>query len=126
MKPTRPLITLAALLSGCLLVAEPYGPPQGTHAYTPPPVYAQWWAQVEGCSKRARNMDEIRWMAAPTIDGTFSYRNNAPGQGVYVPERTVIIAEQSVGNGPIVRRMMYHAITQADTGVAKCAGVVAQ
>lgn len=68
-------ILLPAALSltlGCLPFVNPVQHPDPKIAtmYDAPPIYSQWWATVESCAHKKKNMQHLRWYAvmSPYLD----------------------------------------------------------
>lgn len=126
---------LAALLlcwtaTGCGSVVDP-PLPSGAVAFTPPAVYARWWALTESCAGLTRNMGELSWYVVPDAS---SFPNGAAGEadGAYLMVGSkIVLAGQRQNDPTVVRHEMLHALLRNQPGhprpyfLGGCAGVVA-
>ncbi len=99
----------------------------GSERFVPPAVYARWWKMVESCSGRFGNLGGVQWYRVPgsqfTLDGQLveGYWNRSANR--------VVLAEESIEHGPMVRHEMLHVLLQAgghqrSQFLAACAGLV--
>lgn len=97
-------------LTACSLITGPLLLPPGAESFAPPAVYARWWALTEACSGRSGDLRAVRWYRVPGSQFTIE-RQEASGYYNYYSNR-LIIAEEVLENGPIVRHEMLHALLQ--------------
>ena len=104
------VLVVACGLAACSLIARPR--PSGAERFTPPAVYARWWAMTEGCSKRTGDLGAIEWYSVPgsqfTHDGQLvsGYANRYTNR--------IVLAGASTEQGPAVRHEMLHILLRAD------------
>jgi hypothetical protein len=100
----------------------------GAVAFTPPAVYARWWALTESCSALSGLLTSVRWMRAPA-----SALHAAEGAGTVAywssEDNRIVLATNAVTNGRIVRHEMLHALSRSRGHPAslfrvQCDGVV--
>jgi hypothetical protein len=116
---------LGASLLAC---GSPVGPlPSNADAFTPPSVYARWWAMTEACSGRVGHFRSVRWYRAPGsevqfdgrwVHGYWSSRGNL-----------IVVPDARTDNGSNVRHEMLHALLRVrghprDQFLGACAGIV--
>ncbi|MCY7378198.1 MAG: hypothetical protein LH467_02525 [Gemmatimonadaceae bacterium] len=87
--------------------------PPDAHPIEPPAIFARWWAMTEGCSGRTGALAAVRWYRAPgssvPIDGV-----QAAGYWSSRYNR-IVLPEEMVDNGLVVRHEMLHALARNDT-----------
>jgi hypothetical protein len=102
--------------------------PNGSVPFTPPVVYARWWAMAESCSRRTGNMGDVEFHQVP---GVASFDHN--GQqvlGFWTNDgNRIVLAGDATLNGSAVRHEMLHALIRVkghprDEFLGNCAGVV--
>jgi hypothetical protein len=119
---------LAALLAGGGLVAWNAEIPGNAERFTPPAVYARWWAMTEACSGHSGNLGAVRWYRVP--GSQFSYRGQPAAGYTSRYSHRIVIAEESIVQGEVVRHEMLHALLRArghprSQFVESCASIVA-
>lgn len=105
--PVR-LTMLVVLVIVCGLVAWIAELPANAERFAPPAVYERWWAMTEACSGRSGDLGGVRWYRVP--GSRFIYRGQ-PAAG-YTSRYTnrIVLAEQGIERGAIVRHEMLHAL----------------
>lgn len=121
---------LAALAGFALSCTNIFGPepPAGAEALHPlPSEYGGWWSLVEQCSGLRGSLDKVDWYVVPdsaTLPGF------ADVSGAYLTgSHRIVLAGQSVLNGPTVRHEMLHALLLGGghprhAFLERCGGVV--
>ena len=103
--------------------------PANAELFTPPPVYARWWAMTQACSGLSGDLASVSWYVVPgastvplngqMVDGYWSLASNR-----------IVIAEAARMSGGKVRHEMLHALIKGrghprGKFLADCGGVVA-
>jgi hypothetical protein len=92
-------------------------------------VYAQWWAETQACALRTGDVASIRWYVVPGV----AHFRTVRGDGVasyHAATRRIVVAEEALLSGPVVRHEMLHALLgdvaghPGDAFLGDCAGVV--
>jgi len=90
------------------------------------PQYELWWRLTERCSGRTGDFSAIHWYQAPG-----SRALGSPDiQGVFLPRaRNILLAGNSIADGPLVRHEMLHALVRDGVHPAeyfqdRCGGTV--
>jgi hypothetical protein len=121
------LATSLVGLCTCGRLVDPQLPPN-SRQFSPPVVYARWWAMTEACSGRSASIASVLWFEVP---GTV--RDPATGEDVggYWSQASnrIVLAEEKKLSGGTVRHEMLHALLQKPTHpreafLGSCAGVV--
>ena len=115
------------LLMGCS-VTEPL--PAGATTLIPLPVYSLWWSMAESCSGLNRPMADVSWYSVPGAE--FAAGSDTLDAAYQVDKNRIIIGDNWLTNGSIVRHEMLHALVHQAGGTThprayfleKCAGVV--
>jgi hypothetical protein len=102
--------------------------PPDSRQFSPPVVYARWWAMTEACSGRSASMASVSWFEVPA-----TLRNPANGESVggywsSVNDR-IVLTEAAKLIGGFVRHEMLHALLKKpghprEAFLGSCAGVV--
>lgn len=117
------MLTAVAAL-GC----DAGGGVNGAVAFSPPSVYARWWALTESCSGLTGSLKSVQWMSVPA-----SALQAAEGAGTVAywssQDNRIVLATNAIANGRIVRHEMLHALSRsrghpASLFRARCDGVV--
>jgi len=124
-----PLCALA-LLAACD-VAHLLTPrrPAGARRFTPPSIYAEWWALTEDCAARVAPFEEIAWYSVPGAK-SLGTRTGRPIAGYWnAKENEIVPAEAWRFTGEVVRHEMLHAMLGVNdhpraSFLERCAGVV--
>lgn len=135
----RPVVLLAGPLAsialGCRGVtdAAPAALPSGAVAFTPPPVYARWWALTSACAGRAADAGPVTWYVVPGAATVPTGGRDVAGFAS-PQERLVVLAGRYQEAGEVVRHEMLHLLLGAGARDApahppayfqdRCAGVV--
>lgn len=117
----------ATLLAACERIVDPALPVDAV-AFTPPPVYARWWAMTEACSGRTGSLSNITWDVVPGISDFQLAGRTVSGywtQG----SNSIVIAGAVRLDGAVVRHEMLHALTRTSGHsradfLDRCGGVV--
>ena len=120
------IVLFALFATACDLVTAPALAPDAVR-FTPPAVYARWWAMTEGCAGTTRNIEAIRFYH---VAGNSFRAHGDVVSGVYTSRgSSIVIAEDWLLDGGVVRHEMLHAISQRrghprDAFLGSCAGIV--
>jgi hypothetical protein len=82
--------------------------PANAERFAPPAVYARWWAMTEACSGRSGDLGRVRWYRVPVSQ--FIYRGQPAGGYTSRYTNRIVLTEQSIERGTIVRHEMLHAL----------------
>ena len=123
LKPVVAFATFAA----CESVLDP-PLPEGARQFTPPPVYSVWWSMASECSSRAGELPDVEWFIVPGVSEFEHQGRFVSGYWSRVSNR-VVLAEQAMMNGPLVRHEMLHALERnvehpRSVFLRRCGGVV--
>jgi hypothetical protein len=115
------------LLAGCYDLFYP-PMPEGAVRMAPLPVYAEWWRMTEQCSALGGDFSDVEWFVVPGV-ARFSAGRLKNVAGMHV-DRRIVLAEQSVRHGQLVRHEMLHALLQKGSHprgdfIGRCGLVVA-
>ena len=120
------LLGLACMVCmSCAFIAAPL--PSNAQPFTPPAVYARWWAMTEVCSGRSGDLNAVRWYRVPGYQ--FNYRGQTIGGFTTQHTDRIVLADQIIEDGSAVRHEMLHALLRR-TGhprsefLGKCAALV--
>lgn len=124
----RALLLLAVLAAGC---DDPVAPrlPEGARPFTPPAVYARWWAMVESCSRGRGDLAAVRWYVVPGAEFVAADGQRVGGYYTRAAHRVVLAGDGQFA-GSLVRHEMLHALRR-DGGhprgafLGDCGGTVA-
>jgi hypothetical protein len=100
--------------------------PDGAVPMTMPPQYTLWWKLTERCALRSSDLRRVSWYVVPGADNL----GQGEFQGMYFPvNRRIVLAGRHVGDAPLVRHEMLHAILGTSGHPAEdfrrhCGGVV--
>src|SRR5688500_4303804 len=123
-----PSAVAAVGLAACGSLVDP-DLPTNAEQFSPPPVYARWWAMPQACSGLSGDLAFVSWHVVPgastvplngqLVDGYWSGASNR-----------IVIAEKARLAGGKVRHEMLHALIKArghprGKFLADCGGVVA-
>jgi hypothetical protein len=92
------------------------------------PQYALWWRLTERCASQSSDLGQISWYTVPGA-GDLGSADHRSGE-YYLRSHRIVIAGRFVGDGPLVRHEMLHAILglpghPAEDFQRRCGGVVA-
>ncbi len=123
----HPLAASLILLAGCRNLVDP-PLPGGAQRYSPPAVYATWWAMTEHCAGIFASMNRILWFDVP---GVSTLQSDIPDvQGYWsAASNRIVLAGNAAMDGSTVRHEMLHALLQRGTHprnafLDRCGGVV--
>ena len=97
-------------------------------AFTPPPVFARWWAMAEACSGTTGSLESVAFYVVPNA-ASFQ-RNNAAVLGYWTSGgNQIVLAGNASLDGGNVRHEMLHALLRVgghprDQFLEKCGGTV--
>ena len=122
----RAAVLLAVFLAAC---ESPVGLPSGATRYSPPDIYQAWWQLTERCSGLAGDFGAVRWYSVAAVD-SFDLEGTWASGAWYPAGNRIVIAQQELSDGEVVRHEMLHALRQAgghprDLFLDKCGGIVA-
>jgi hypothetical protein len=122
----RAAVLLAVFLAAC---ESPVGLPSGATRYAPPDVYQAWWQLTERCSGLTGELGAVRWYRVAAVD-SFDLEGTWASGAWYPTGNRIVIAQQEITDGEVVRHEMLHALRQAgghprDLFLDKCGGIVA-
>jgi hypothetical protein len=101
-------VLLLSTATACHYLTEPL--PEGTEPFSPPAVYARWWAMTEACSGRTGDLATIHWYQVP---GAWEIRvhDGRAAAGYEEPSSDrIVLAGDQVNAGSVVRHEMLHAL----------------
>lgn len=107
---TRRRLVLVPLLLATACGDSPTAPlPSGAREFTPPAVYARWWALTEACSGRAPVSGGVRWFSVP--GDSLRMSDGRWVGGYYDGNRNqIVVIERGRTNGSFIRHEMLHAL----------------
>lgn len=75
--------------------------------FAPPPIYRNWWNQVERCLGLDGEFGEIRWYTGESLslDGAEIF-------GLWAAPRTIVVERFYLTSAPAVKHEMIHHITR--------------
>ena len=102
--------------------------PESAIPFSPPSVYAHWWAMTEQCSGLAEPMTDISWYQVPGVSAFSAHDTYLAGEWLSSGNR-IVLADSASGEGALVRHEMLHALLQRgghdrEYFLGRCAGVV--
>jgi hypothetical protein len=123
----------AATAALCVLLATCRFPtgielPNGSVPFSPPSVYARWWAMAQSCSGVTGNLGDVAFHQVPGVP-SFQH-NDDQVLGFWTNDgNRIVLAGDATLNGSAVRHEMLHALIRVgghprDQFLGKCAGVV--
>src|SRR5512143_1658438 len=123
----HPLAASLILLAGCRNLVDP-PLPGGAQRYSPPAVYATWWAMTEHCAGIFASMNRILWFDVPGVSTLPSDIPEVQGYWSAASNR-IVFAGNAAMTGSTVRHEMLHALLQRGTHprnafLDRCGGVV--
>ena len=125
------ILALAVALAVAIACAERLEPaplPPDAVPFGPPPVYAQWWADVEACAGRQAPAGRVRWFVVPRVESFVA--DGRRDNGLWIDHyRYIVLAESGLSDSLLVRHEMLHDLTgrvdhPAEYFVERCGGVV--
>ena len=117
----------ALMLAACRDLVDP-PLPATAERFTPPPVYARWWAMTEACSGMSGRLDAIRWHVVPGVS-TFESRGLLVNGYWSAGSNQIVLSGTARLDGPTVRHEMLHALVgraghPRELFLRRCAGLV--
>lgn len=106
MKTRVALAILAVLATGC--ESSPLSVAIGLVEITPPPVYSQFWGEIEVCSGAEGDFREVRWFVA---------RDVVPGSDILgrrTSDSEIIVRSDLWLDGDVVRHEILHQLLRGD------------
>jgi hypothetical protein len=118
---------LCALITSCRFPTAP-PLPAGAELFSPPTVYARWWALTEACSGVTGPLQDITFFQVPGVSDFLSEGRRVVGYWTNGGNE-IVLAGDAVLDGGSVRHEMLHALIRIgghprDQFLEKCAGVV--
>lgn len=98
---------LSLLLAACL--ASPFAPAGARRVTAAPPVYADWWRQMEACARITAPLHRVEWYA---VAGEEFATPDGPRWGWWEPPHTVYLAEAHWWDERLVEHEMLHDLLQ--------------
>jgi hypothetical protein len=96
---------LIVLLAACGEVG-PMEAELGAVPYDAPPIYREWWAQVESCSGKTGDFDAVRWFEVP---GDYLPNSFAGARSDYAAQTVVVAANRKL-EANVVRHEALHLL----------------
>jgi hypothetical protein len=96
-------------VAACSEITEPL--PPNAEQFAPPAVYARWWAMTEACSGRSGDLGAVNWYRVP--GSGFVYRGHSVSGYQSSYTNRIVLAEEAIEQGPLVRHEMLHAVLRA-------------
>jgi hypothetical protein len=93
-------------LGACDLITGPL--PPGAERFTPPAVYARWWAMTAACSGRSGDLRAVQWYRVPGSD--LVYGGQLVGGYWSRNSNRIVIGEDHIREGRFIRHEMLHAL----------------
>jgi hypothetical protein len=121
------VIAVGLFLNGCTRIVDP---PLDLTAieFSPPPVYTRWWKMTEACSGRSGSLAAVTWYQIPG-NTSLGPSEDLPHANWSAGSNRIVLAEESVLDGSLVRHEMLHALRQTSGHarsdfLERCGGVV--
>ena len=106
--PLAPVLAAALIAHACDLPTAP-GFPADAVPFAPPAAYRTWWDMTAACAGVSQDFDRVRWFIVPGAR-SIPY-DGAEYQGLwYRAGNRIVLAEQSMLRGGLVRHEMLHAL----------------
>jgi hypothetical protein len=121
------LVAAVVGFSACRDLVDP-DLPQNAEPFSPPPVYARWWAMTEACSGLSGGLASVSWFVVPGVSTVLL--NGTPVEGYWsLASNRIVLAGAGKLTGAKVRHEMLHALIKARGHsrakfLADCGGVV--
>jgi hypothetical protein len=102
--------------------------PADAERFTPPPVYARWWAMTEACAGISRPLADVEWYVVPNMSAVEV--NGRWVQGYWsAGSNRIVLAGLAQLHGGAVRHEMAHALDRRSGHsrrlfLERCGGVV--
>lgn len=118
---------LAATAAACYSIIDPeINLPPDASLTTPPPEYAQWYAEVEVCAGVTGSFAQVRWFSVPHEqwwDPVFEQYTT----GTWREPHDIYIASSHADNQGLVRHEIVHDLLQGglvyDPRFERCSGI---
>jgi hypothetical protein len=105
-----PSFAVLVCLAACRSLVDP-DLPSNAEEFSPPPVYARWWAMTEACSRLSGDLSSVSWFVVPGANTVLL--DGKPVQGYWSSAgNRIVIAGAGKLTGDIVRHEMLHALIQ--------------
>ena len=102
------ILLVPLLLLAC--ASPPPFAPAGAVAFTPPPVYRTWWAEVEACSGLRGDFTAVRWQRVPE-DQALRTEDGTPVAGLWQQRGNSVTLQAPFDGYPRVpKHEMLHAL----------------
>lgn len=108
MRSTAVRAAFACLLAALACSDLNFEPVNG-RLFDPPPIYADWWAQVEDCTSTEAPFERVIWYQAEKIIDRESGTSHG---GAWVRPHNIFIRSGSLGNRRVVAHEMVHDLLQ--------------
>lgn len=117
----RPAKAFAILLIGSCAIDAPFEP-SPAYQYEPPPVYAEWWGEVESCSGRRGRLETVSFFSVPdAIDGDgeswFPCPQIGRCGGYWKPGRIYVAQGLELYRPVVAHEMLHELIGSASHGL---------
>ncbi len=104
-------VALLPLLFACAASSEPSALPPDAVSFEPEPLFAEWWAQMEGCSGQTGDYTSIHWYVVPGEEPFIAPPLGKTVIGYWDPDDNRIVLLQYVpSRSALVRHEMLHAL----------------
>ena len=115
------------LATACRSLTDP-PLPEDAVPFSPPPVYARWWAMTEACSGISQPLGRVRWYVVPGVQ-TIESRGREVNGYWSAGSNQIVLAGASQFSAETVRHEMLHALAgrsghSRELFLRRCAGVV--
>ena len=104
-------VVAAVGLAACGSLVDP-DLPSNAERFTPPPVYARWWAMTEACSGLSGDLASVSWFMVPGVSTIPLEGKAVEGYWSLAGNRIVMAGAGRLAGG-IVRHEMLHALMKA-------------
>jgi len=81
--------------------------PNGAVAFSPPPVYTEWWRQVEECAQRNAPLTRVTWFEVPNAS-FFVYKGEQFDAHWWEYNHWIVLASAYTNDAVTVRHEMLH------------------
>jgi hypothetical protein len=100
------VVMIALAITACNLITAPL--PPNAQPFTPPAVYARWWAMTEACSGQSGDFRAVHWYRVP--GSRFLLHGQAVAGYWNSSTNRIVLAASIVEHGDEVRHEMLHAL----------------
>ena len=103
----RPIAALLFAVAACQASLTDPALPSGAVRFTPPGVYATWWAMTEQCSGTTGDMSDVSWYVVPGVDAILDGDITVVGYWSRISNRIVLAGAEQKDGGTIRHEMLH-------------------